>query len=297
MQRGSVWDDAVALTREAIATTEADGSLAIMTIGQTPRTLVSFSDWENTDPARRVETARQAVAELSPGWSGSDLGTGMIAAAEMIADAGTDEEATRPAKIILVSDLQSGASLEALAEATWPGDLSLVLMPVDAPAADNAAIFAAASSDPNQPTVRVRNGPDSTTRAFEIRADEQIISAVVPPGESRLFQLPAPAAEVVLTGDEEGQEFDNRLFLAPREPAPLKLLFMGQDKPDDSEHPEYYFRRAFGFSEILSPRFVEDLAEKPEIVAIARPLTAKEVTGVRQLLDTGRRVLMIVTAP
>lgn len=297
MQRGDLWDDAITMAREAIESTKAEGSLAIMTIGQTPRTVVSFRDWQNTDSARRIESALQAIEKITPEWTGSDLGSGMIAAAEMVADAATDEDSSLTAEIIVISDLQSGASLDAVAEATWPGDLSIVLQPVEANSTNNAAISAAASPDPEKPAVRVRNDVDSTTCSFEIRTGGQTISAVVPPGESRVVQLAEAATEVVLSGDEKGQEFDNRLFLAPREPTPIKLQFLGKDKPDDSKHPEYYFRRAFGFSRILSPRFVDDLTEKPEIVAIARSLDLEEVARVRELLDTGSRVLLVMTDP
>ena len=119
--------------------------------------------------------------------------------------------------------------------------------------------------------------------------------ASLPPGESRFFELEAPAAEIVLSGDGEGQEFDNRLFLAPREAATIDLQFIGNGKPDDSNRPEYYFRRAFGLSDVLKPHFVDDLSGEPEILAIARPLDREETARVRQHLEAGRRALLIVT--
>ena len=295
MQRGDLWKDAVTSAKEALEKRPTESSVAVMTVGQTPRTLVSFKDWQNAETSRRAEIASQAIDEITPGWSGSDLGSGMIAAAEMLADAASDEDSSLPAEIIVISDLQSGASLDAVAEATWPGDLSVVLKPVESLAPTNAALSAAASSDPDKPTVRVRNDPDSTSSNFEIRAGGKTISAVVPPGESRFFQLEAPASEVVLSGDDDGQEFDNRLFLAPREPLPIKLQFIGKDKPDDSNHPEYYFRRAFGFSKILKPRFVDNLADKPEILAIARTLDPNETASVQELLTAGGRALLVIT--
>jgi hypothetical protein len=295
MRRGELWGDAVTLAKEAIENVQAEGSLAVMTVGQTPRTLISFEDWRNADSSRRAEIATQAIDEISPEWTGSDLGSGMISAAEMIADAASDEDSSMPSEIIVISDLQSGAALDAIAEATWPGNLSVVLAPVEATATSNAAISAAASSDPDKPTVRVRNDPESATNNFEIRAGDQTISAVVPPGESRFFQLAAPASEIVLTGDGDGQEFDNRLFLAPREAATIKLQFIDNGKPDDSNGPEYYFRRAFGLSKVLNPSFVDDLGENPEILAIARALEAEEIARVRELLTAGGRALLVVT--
>ncbi len=295
MQRGELWNDAIALAKEAIENVQSDGSVAVMTIGQTPRTLVSFGDWRDADPSRRAQIAMKAIDEVSPGWTGSDLGSGMIAAAEMIADAAGDEDSSMPAEIVVISDLQSGAALDAVAEATWPGDLSVVLTPVEATSTNNAAISAAAGSDPDKPTVRVRNDPDSDTSTFEIHAGAQTISAVVPPGESRFFQLAAPASEIVLTGDGDGENFDNRLFLTPREAATIKLQFIGAGKPDDSNRPEYYFRRAFGLSKVLNPSFVNDLGENPSILTIARSLDSEEIANVRELLNSGGRALLVVT--
>ena len=294
MRRGELWNDAIASAKEMIGNVQSDGSVAVMTIGQTPRTLVSFGDWRDADPSRRADIAMKAIDEISPEWSGSDLGNGMIAAAEMIADAVGDEDSSLPAEIVVISDLQSGATLDAVAEATWPGELSVLLTQVEARSTNNAAISAAASSDPDKPTVRVRNDPDSETSSFEIRAGSQTISAIVPPGESRFFQLAAPASEIILGGDGEGQEFDNRLFLAPRKAASIKLQFMGAGKPDDSNRPEYYFRRAFSLSKVLNPSFVDDLEENPSILTIARSLNPEETTKVRNLLKAGGRALLVV---
>lgn len=295
MQRAGLWDEASRLAKEAIAKVRPDGSLAIITIDQTPRTLVTFDDWRDAEPSRRAEIAKRAIDALSPGWSGSDLGSGLIAAAEMIADASGDDDSNLPTEIVLVSDLQSGAALDAVAEATWPSELSVVLAPVEAEDTNNATISAAASPDPKKPTVRVRNDPEAATSQFQIRAGAETISAVVPPGESRFFQLETAASEILLSGDGQGQDFDNRLFLAPREAAALDLQFIGNGKPDDSNGPEYYFRRAFGLSEVMRPRFVDDLDNRPEILAIARTLDQAETAKVRQLLEGGGSALLIVT--
>jgi hypothetical protein len=213
----------------------------------------------------------------------------------MIADASADDEAPRPARIVLVSDLQTGAALDAVADASWPPNLEVELAPVEADLTTNATITAAATANPEKPAVRVRNDASSEESRFTIKAGTATIEAVVPPGESRVFQLEAPAAEVTVEGD--AHEFDNRLFLAPRDAATIALHFMGDGKPDDSNGPEYYFRRAFGFSKVLQPKFVESLDENPAIVAIARPLDQDETAKVRRSLEAGGDVLLVVTSP
>ena len=132
MQRADAWEQAVEIASQAISEVGPEGGLGIVTIGQGPRTLFSFDDWRNSAPARRADAAGQAIAEVSPGWGGSDLGSGLMAAAEMIADAAAGEgDVAVSAEIVLVSDLQSGAELDAIAEAAWPDDLSVTLTRAD----------------------------------------------------------------------------------------------------------------------------------------------------------------------
>lgn len=295
MRRPGAWPAARRIAEDAIGRIPDEGALAILAVDQAARTLVGFDDWESSDRAQRARVAAGAVAALEPGWLASDLGSGLITAAEMIADASADDESARPSKIVIVSDMQSGAVLDAVAEASWPSSLAVVLAPVEGDSEDNVSIVAAATGDPRTPSVRLRNDPESGVSEFQIQAGEKTLRAVVPAGESRVFPLEGPATEVVVTGD--GNDFDNRLYLAPREPLPLALQFIGDGEPDDSNLPEYYFRRAFGESEILKPRFVADVSENPTILAVARSLEGGEARAVRSFAEAGGRVLVVVTSP
>ena len=103
------------------------------------------------------------------------------------------------------------------------------LGPVEAAARDNVSLVTAAAANADRPNIRLRNDPLSEGSRFTITAGDRSFAAVVPAGESRVFQLDAPVSEVRVEG--VGQPFDNRLFLAPREPALVKLLFLGDGKP------------------------------------------------------------------
>lgn len=294
MQRDGLWEEATARCEELISKVKGEGAIAIITVDRTPKVITSFEDWENTDLAQRKEIAKAALETLEPGWQGSDLGAGLIAAAELVADASADDETPRPARILVISDLQSGASLDAVADASWPSNLQVELAPVEAAEVTNVTIAAAASADPNKPIIRLRNDPRSEGSRFSVKSGENTIAAVVPAGESRVFQLDQAVSEVVVAGD--GHKFDNRLFLAPREPALVKLLFFGDGKPDDSNGPEFYFRRAFGLSKVMHPRFVESLEDDPALLAISRPLAAGDIKEVRRRLEKGRDAILLITS-
>ncbi len=294
MQRTGLWD---AARSEALAVVDAigpDDLLAVVAVDRRPRVLVDFDDWAGEAGPRRAATARRAIEALEPGWQGSDLGAGLLAAAELVSDAAAGEEAPRAARLVLVSDLQRGADLDAVTGASWPTGLAVELRPVEPESTTNASLGPAAGSDPQRPRVRVRNDPASEVERFELRAGDERIPVVVPAGESRVIELPGAVDEVVLSGDGSG--YDNRLFLAPREPAPVTLAFLGEGTADDPDLPEYYFRRAFGESKLLAPRFVDELSDRPDILAVARPLGEAESGAVRRQLEDGGRVLLVVTS-
>lgn len=295
MQREGVWEDAVAAAEGVIERMQPEGALALVAVDRIPRTLAGFDDWNSAEVHQRQELARQVLADLEPGWSHSDLGSGLIAAAEMVADATADEEAPRPARIVVVSDLQAGAALDAVADASWPSNLAVDLLPLEPDQETNVALALAPSSDEARPAIRLRNDPSSESSRFTLRAGSEVIEAVVPPGESRVVQLGQAAPEVRVSGDQH--DFDNRLFLAPREPAPLTLCFLGEGQPDDSNGLEYYFRRAFGFSEVLAPTFVDTLEDQPAILAIGRALDQDEQSKVRRFLEVGGDALLVVSNP
>ena len=292
MRRGGLWEAARAEALRVLDEADPKNPLAILTADGGPHTLVDFNQWLEATPARRKELAKGALESLEPGWLGTDLGTGLLAATDLLSDAVAGEDKALTGRIVVVSDLQEGAGLESVAGASWPSEIEVELRSVEAGDSTNATLAVAPGADPDRPGVRVANDEASERASFTLTVGEDEIPAVVPPGESRVFELPAGSRDVVLTGD--GQDFDNRLFLAPREATPVTLGFLGDGKADDADGLEYYFRRAFGPSKIMAPRFVENLAEPVAILAVARPLETAEIRTVREALEQGSRVLLVL---
>jgi hypothetical protein len=293
LQREGLWEKATKAAEEAIGEVPDAGALAVIAADISPRTLIGFNDWLDAAPTRRAETATDAIETLQPGWSGTDLGTSLLAAAEMIADASADDEVPLAAEIVVISDLQSGADIDAVAGANWPDRLNIRFVPLEADNSTNASMAAAPTADKTNIAVRVRNDPASERSEFTLNAGSTTQNAVVPAGESRVFEFDAGPDKITLAGDDH--DFDNTLFVAPRQPAPVDLLFLGKGDLDDSNAPEYYFRRAFGLSQVLRPRFVDSIADAPSIIAVARPLDTAETTELRRLIETGGRALLVLT--
>ncbi|MEM0896023.1 MAG: BatA domain-containing protein [Verrucomicrobiota bacterium] len=293
MRRDGVWKQATEAAKETAGKVTAMGALAVIASDLSPKTVFTFSDWLDEAPARRNDLAREAIDSLKPGWSGTDLGTALLAAAEMIADASADDEAALDSEIVVISDLQTGADLDSVAGAAWPDDVAVRLIPLETEATTNASLSAAATKDNEKIAVRVRNGPASERSDFSVSAGTAVHSAVVPAGESRVFEFEAGPDKIVLTGDDH--DYDNALFVAPKQPSPVDLLFLGNGDADDSNSPEYYFRRAFALSRVLRPRYVESLEDTPSIIAVARPLASDEITGLRSAIENGARALLVLT--
>ena len=72
---------------------------------------------------------------MSPGWSSTDLGHALVAAAEAIEDDETNdgEQSRSGRQIVLVSDLQQGSKLDALLAYEWPQRTELVVKAIPCP--------------------------------------------------------------------------------------------------------------------------------------------------------------------
>jgi hypothetical protein len=202
------------------------------------------------------------LAETSPDWSATHLGSALITAAEALADSDSDHSLGTRQIIVLISDLQEGSRLGPLPSYQWPKGIQLVAEPVKAKSAGNAGLqFVGQADQTNRnlyPDLRVRvsNATDSTREQFKVgwaRLNEAgliwaPIDVYVPPGQSRVVVVPAPPvdlnpARILLQGDQE--DFDNAVFIVPPEIARPKVLYLGTESERDTRQPLYFLQHAF----------------------------------------------------
>ena len=109
----------------------------------------------------------------------------------------------------------------------------------------------AADGDAKKVRVRVMNSGDSESSRFRIAwegSDNTIgasgvneMSAQVPPGETRVLRMPAPAPGVTsLVLRDDDHSFDNRRYFVSPQPVDLTLLYVG-DVSASSERDSLYF--------------------------------------------------------
>jgi hypothetical protein len=265
MRRPGLWSQAVNEARSALGGSGPLDRVCLMTFDQEARFLVGFDAWAAMDPDQRVPAAARQLAELSPGWQATNLGRALVSAAEAIGDddAAADSRDTAVRQIVLISDLQRGSRLEALAAFEWPREVQVVLKQVRSQATTNAAMQRVAAGDSvavglqdEQPLVRVTNSSDAKAEQFrlawagqdEANRASTAVDVYVAPGASVVVRAPARQAgsaadRLVLTGDD--QDFDNTLYVAPAVRAEVNILYLGPDDPNDPKAQLFYLRQAF----------------------------------------------------
>jgi hypothetical protein len=260
MRRANLWADARARAESILRETSAADQVAIFSFDRQMTPLLTFDQWNGAAPGERAALAERKLADISPGWSGTDLGKALIRAAEALADAG-GKQTTGSSQIVLISDLQEGSHLEPLQGYEWPRGIELSVEALKPKHVNNASLQLVTDSDDTKPKasagirVRVSNAAEAKREQFKVgwaHAEGSAFASssldiYVPPGQSRIVSLPVvessiPLNRILLQGDDE--DFDNSAFVLPPETRKVKVLYFGNNS-EDSKQPLYFLQRAF----------------------------------------------------
>src|SRR5207249_3625725 len=86
MRRANLWDETRARVQSVLAKTSAADQLALFSFDRHVHPLLTFEQWNAAPVSDRAALAVGKLAETSPGWSATDLGTALVTAAETLAD-------------------------------------------------------------------------------------------------------------------------------------------------------------------------------------------------------------------
>lgn len=311
MRRGDLWDQALRRVR-ALAPRSPEDGFALLTFADRPAVVLSLEDWQEAPATERVALLERRLFALRPGYGATDLGAGLLAAAEALLDARSDEGATRAEReqVVLVSDVQAGSRLGALRSTEWPKDVVVALERLSPPPGPNLAAHVASFADeaaaeptagndqaarepaPGRPGTLVRvlaHGEGAPVAAELAWADGRGKSPAfpLPGGQSRVVRAPEPAgATGVLRIRGDNHPFDNALSIAPPLARELRILYIGTDatassggRPGDPEMPLYFLERAF------SP------------TATTRPLVTARTPDAVRALEVAQSHLVVATSP
>ncbi len=197
MRRSGLWEQAMAEADKVLKGAAPADRVCVMRFDRDVATVVGFEAWAAGMHGQSRRAAMEAIEALRPGWGATDLGRALVAACEAMGEDdvsdgrwayGRDAREARPSslvprpsgpatggQVVLISDLQQGSDLGALAGYEWPAEVSLVVRAVRCEDGTNASVQwisgvqgpDAAGDEPV--TVRVSNAADSTVEQFVLR--------------------------------------------------------------------------------------------------------------------------------
>jgi hypothetical protein len=261
MRRANLWADARDRVEAVLRQASPSDQVALFTFDRGLHPLMTFEQWTASPVGDRAALAARRLADISPGWSSTQLGDALIHAAEILADTEGKSPAARR-QIIAITDFQEGSHPDSLQGYEWPKGIQLSIEPLRARHADNAGIQLVTDFDDTArkadatARVRVSNATDSKRDQFKVgwaRPNENnfagaTMDVYVPPGQSRIIAVPPLAGgiksdRIILKGDDE--DFDNVVFTIPPTVARLNVLYFGNEAEGESRQPLYFLQRAF----------------------------------------------------
>ncbi len=266
MRRGDLWQQAVREARAAVARAGVQDRVALAVFDTEVRWLWSLGEDEKQPEARAGLIAERLAAQKA-GWAATDLGGALVAGLEALSGAREGKQ-----RLLVVSDFQEGAKLEALRRVVWPESVEMERVLVQPPDADNGnlslALMASRANDEDDTgaldlrgRVRVSATGEARDNTFELRwegeKDTPSVQGLVPQGGSRVLRMP-PRAEtgkpgvLVLSGD--AQPFDNRVFVAPEQPREVRVRVVAEDREvTEAASPVFYLKRALQPTNAIKP--------------------------------------------
>jgi hypothetical protein len=326
MRRADLWTQAKTHVEKVLADVTPTDEVSLLLFDKQVRPAMTFAEWNQLEPGRRAEVMRNRLAQASPTWAPTKLGEAIATAADLLTES---EGAKKPGEaaeklnrqLVLVSDMQEGGHADALQGHPWPEGVQLEVRPVTTRQSTNASVqyvkqaIADASEKPdNRLRVRVANAADSTKEQFSLiwANDKGPATGVlpqkvyVPPGRSTIVRVAWPnqgqkVDRLVLQGDDS--DFDNTLYLvAPREES-VRVVYVGDDGPEDVKGLLYYLRSASGATpqrkvEVVARRADQKLSE-PELLGVRLAVVGgtpsdEQVAALKHFAEGGGDVLAVM---
>lgn len=269
MRREDLWNQARERAVTLARALKPEDELAVYTFDQQLHTVLNFADAARLLPKDRPVTVESRLKSLNPSWGGTRLGNAMLTATENLLEnlnSDAQDQGNSNLRLVIISDLQSGAALDGLQGFEWPKKLRVQLEPVTARELFNAHLqifddpqraFLAASNSVLR--ARVFNSPEARTEQFQIFWNGPAglagnkLEVYVPPGQSRIVALPTrpqDANQLTLTGD--AVDLDNQIYSIQPPVHPLTVAYWGESRADDPHAMRYYLHRAFEQSNLVT---------------------------------------------
>ncbi len=316
MQRGDLWQQAKAKVQTALGQLGPGDRFTLIAYDDSTASLAEVKSWLGSASEAEVNTQLELLAK--PGFGGSNLGQALVFVVEAIQEAEpeADEQPLARREIIVISDLQKGSRLDAVQGYEWPTGIRVTLEQIGEDDQGNAGIEQVASRMPwatagAAPSFRISNSVNGISDELEFLAHTtagETLSQIVhvPPGRSRVVELPGEwegktVERLAIRGD--AAEFDNQFHFAQNRQQTVRIVYIGEDKPNDAEGSLFYLASAFQQSstldfqvEVLSGKSTGPLPEA-DLFVIGDTVDDPLAQALGQAIEEGAIGLMVVQSP
>lgn len=313
MRRGELWASAKKKVENHLRTIPRGDNVAVLTFDSETRQLAGWEESSTLGPGERAATVLARLNAIEPGWRATELGRAIVRASEVLVEGSNkDLQQQQPPRgeIIVVSDLQAGARLEALQGYEWPKQVSVTLDTLKTEERSNVSLQVLGQGmkriGGTNATLRLRvqNNPGARKEQFEIawasngQVDSPKQNVYIPAGQARVVAAPAlpagsSATELIISGDSE--PFDNRTYYISGERKTASVVFFGKDNEADPQGLLYYLKRGMETSSGGAVRVITsaDAARDTSSMAIiSGTVSAEELAFARELLANGKTILL-----
>ncbi|MCC9601647.1 BatA domain-containing protein [Stieleria sp. JC731] len=340
MRRVTVADQIQQIIDGLVDQCDDDALIALIAFDQDVNPVLSLQESAGLQSSMRKSAAKDAAKQIEPTWLKTDIGKALRYCADSAALLDLDDNegeaesesggrAAIRTRIVLVSDLQSGAAIDSLQGYDWPADVWLETNPVSVSTSNNASlrviprsvelgIEQESSSDPETVRVEVRHDDGvAGSSTFQLRFHGQESDAAVVqvgPGQTRYFNVPLPpstgsdsdrASAIELLGDSE--TFDNSHYFIRPQKAAQQVLFVASEKARGADQRQllsfYLSQLPFSDStrevtfEVVSPNDFAgalDVERVPLVIVPAKEISTLDGSLLDQFVSGGGHVLFVL---
>ena len=321
MGRKGLWEEAVERALQHVADSRPEDRLALGLFSHDVVRKIDFPELDSLGAAERASRIRQVLSNVKPRPLATRLDTALSAAVGWLDDTRAVTNANHPPsahrQVVLVSDLQEGATVSGLAGLSWPQDVTLSLETVTPESTGNLSLALANTEDSGDPaateTLRIRlsSAPegDASTYRLILDGDEKNPKSTgqILPGTTRILRVPRPADRqphlLSLTGVEDWTA-DNQLHIAPIQPQqPEVLVVAARPKPNSADSPVFYLQRALQPTPQIVPKLT--IADASQVngwnsatwgIIVLDDTLEAHMRAAKAFVEKGRHLLVLAAA-
>ncbi|HIM27931.1 MAG TPA: VWA domain-containing protein, partial [Planctomycetes bacterium] len=169
MQQPGVWQKVRQTVNDVVAGLESGDHPALFVFDEKLTTLHGFSDPMEFDTDVQQQAVLEAMRAAAPSWRATNIGEALVQAADILTAVSEGDTEDSAQQIVLITDLQKGASLDALQATPFPERVQVDVRIVSYRPGANASLQVLRETEP-QTFYRTRlvNGEESGVEQFSL---------------------------------------------------------------------------------------------------------------------------------